>query len=817
MITIKSDTKTKYGCHRAVRNRQALKLLLILAGVGIVMLRPPDSAAGGTEDFDPGLLAEPEITTWSKPRPVQRPKKKASRTSASGEMLVSYLSINDEPEGDIPHDLAFDPDGTTVVVVNRDTDNMTFFDVDSRTITDTISVGDYPVSVAVTPNGRYALSANLFGNTVSVVDMDWRRAVKHVPITGDQPFRVVTTSDSRFAVVGVINDGTDSSFSIIDLHSFEETLSFPSAPQGVIGHWWAGSGIATGEIFSTFVLSPDNSILVLPDRANSRVMLYEPGTGTELAAIEAASYPSGVDISPDSTLAVVSHEGQSRQITLVDLLARNIRAQLSVAENLYWQSIRISPDSRFAIATALNGVLFVDLTSGVTTANLDIGGANGLDISFDKRYLFVSTFYYPRVVDLNSRQIVATLPATPSTKSVTSPVEFRAVGFHLYGGEDLFFFNINGNAALFEGSNASGVLPEGDAPLRIATTSDCSRAVTANATSNNVAVVDLRTESVHSFIPTGERAFDVAVAPDDSLAVVANKFEGTASIIDLTAGTKLMDLEVPNRPVAVEISPDSRRAYVASVSGTNRVHFIDLDGSASRVTSSLIIGQPRGSRNFNGLALSPDGSVLAVCERFNDRVRLIDTTSETTSALVFVGDSPSAMVFSPDGSRVYVANTSSDDVHFVNVAGGFVESVVTDIHFPIGIQVDSTDSYLYVINSNSPRGVHIVEIASASVVGYIPLNISPTAFAFSAKESVLYIATSEPELIRIHAAGPDSFLLEPTAITSPPTDLISCDSRNLLLTAQPGPDGIDIVRMVLFADGFESGDCSGWSERVPPL
>ena len=58
-----------------------------------------------------------------------------------------FVSTNQDPEGDMPRDVAFLADGSAAVIANRDTDTATFFDVTSRTITDTVVVGDDPVAV----------------------------------------------------------------------------------------------------------------------------------------------------------------------------------------------------------------------------------------------------------------------------------------------------------------------------------------------------------------------------------------------------------------------------------------------------------------------------------------------------------------------------------------------------------------------------------------------------------------------------------------------------------------------------------------------
>ena len=80
---------------------------------------------------------------------------------------------------------------------------------------------------------------------------------------------------------------------------------------------------------------------------------------------------------------------------------------------------------------------------------------------------------------------------------------------------------------------------------------------------------------------------------------------------------------------------------------------------------------------------------------------------------------------------------------------------------------------------------------------------------------ILYVATSASELVRIRAGGADSVVLDTTPLTSTPSDMAVCDATLTAVIAQPVPDGVDIIGpLLIFADGFESGDTSSWSSTV---
>ena len=779
-------------------HRRALAVGLLGVAVSLGGRNPAPSQAP-PQGVSPEASREPVITTFNALRRVARPRSSSGGAVAGAAPHVTFLSTNDDPEGDMPRNVVFTPDGSTAIIVNRDTDNLTFFDLATQTITHTVGLEDFPVDVAVTPDGQYAVAPNVFGNSVSVVHIASHTVAAHVPITGDQPYRVAVTPDSRFVVVGVINDAVNSSFSVIDLVTLSEELSFPSAPQGVFGGFFTPEPGIFGNIFTQFALTPDGSTIVLPDRGGARVVLYDRATGTELAVLPTAGLPTAVDVSNDGTLAVVSHEGATRRITVIDLLQPGISDELTTTADLFNQIIRITPDNSYAIAAILNSVIFVNLSTGATTATLATGTVGDIELSFDGQYAFVSNFN-ARVIDIASQTVVDTITFASCYDAATSPTELRAVALNNRFREDVHLYDIAGASGFFEGSAPSGEVPEGDATRTLAVTPDGTIAVAVNNTSDNVSIIDLSTSTVRAYVPTGQRSLGVAVTADGRYAVVANANSDTVSVIDLTTDTRVANLPVTSRPAEVRISPDGQQAYVTTVAGTDRVHFIQLDGAASTVTGSLITGQ-MGSIGYSygvlsGIELSPDGSVLALCISFDDELMLVDTLSQTEVARVPVGDFPIRVAFSPDGSRAYVVHSFSDDVYVVNVAGRLsdVEAIVGGIDFPLTVTVDDTDSYVYVgsFNFASPA-IKVIETSSNTIVGTVPLTGRPRAAHLSHADSILYVATTESELVRIDAMGAASAIIDTFALTGSPSDMAFNEATKRAVIAQPVPDGVDLV------------------------
>ncbi|MFG0315946.1 MAG: YncE family protein, partial [Planctomycetota bacterium JB042] len=589
----------------------ARSLPLVLALAVSAAAAPADSVDPAAVSIDGALT--PERVMLAAPRPVAR----TASVAPGGVLPVAagggFVSVDDAPDGDLPRDLAFLPDGSAAVIANRDTDTLSFFDVPSKTVTAAVAVGDFPVDVAVTPNGQYALVPCVFSDAVFVVDVATKTVAAQVPVTGTQPFRVEVTADGALAVVGVINDGVASALSVIDLSTLTEVRSIPSAPQGVLGFFFTPESGTSGNLFTQFALSPDSRTVVLPDRTSATVFLYDAVVGAQTAAVSTAASPTSVDVAADGTIAVVGHEGTAQTVSVVDVPNRVLQNAFVVGSNLVNQVIRVTPNKSHALAAIQNALIFVDLATGAVATTISTGTVGDIEFTFDGAFAFVSNFN-ARVIDVASRTLVKTIPFAACVEAAASPTERRVVALNNRFREDVLLFDVNGAAAFAEGFHSSGPAEEGDAPRTLAMAPDGRRVLAANNVSRNGAIVDLDGRDTVAWPAAGDRPLGVAVSPDGTTGVIANGDEDTVTIVDMATGQSVAQLPVPTRPAEVLISPDSQWAYVTTIAGQDRLHFIQLAGAASQVVSSLVTGQ-MGSVIYtynvlSGMALSPDGSVL---------------------------------------------------------------------------------------------------------------------------------------------------------------------------------------------------------------
>ncbi len=783
------------------RSLASLSIAAVLAlSAGVVLAQSsPDHVS---TECDAGTQRE----LWVQPRPVPQ-------GGYASRLTPEHIDVNSPPEADIPRELAFTPDGSTVAIVNHGTGllpgMMTFFDVSSRTVTHSVEVGLLPNHVAISPNGQYAVCSNVFSHTVSVVHVPSRTLLGHVPITGTQPFRVAITPDSQRAIVSITNDAVNSAFSVVNLTTLTEERTFASVSQGAMGGYFTPEVGISGVLWTQWALTPDGARIVCPDRPGGRVAIYDVATGAP-TLLTAAPLATSVDISSDGTVAVVGHEGSERKISRVDLVANSLTV-LNLPnsdDQLQSQVIRITPDKNFAIAAISNNTCFYSLATGARTAMISTGVVGDIEISHDDQYAFVSNFN-SRVINIATQSQVASIPLAACVESATSPTQLRAVALNSRFREDIHVYNINGAASFAEGFALTGAIPEGDCPRAVAVTPDGQTLVTGNTTSRNLTIVDVPTRAPLAYIDTGDRVLDVAITPDGRYAVSCNTDANTVSIVDLVTRTRVAHLNVADRPSEVKISPDGTKAYVLSLAGTDRVHFINLAGAASSVLGTTLAGQTGNAQyppysDTSAIELSPDGSIIAVCVSFEDKIRLINAATRAIITDVEVGaipgfspmEFPMRCTFSPDGTKLYVSMAFGNSVAVVNINGAASTQVanIPSSPYPYIFAPDPSGQYVYMGSCVTNPGVHVLDTASNSFVASFPLgNIKSLAL----HDGVLYAAglhaSEGGKLWRLTAAGPSTALIDATQLSSNPSDMAFNGATQTAFIAQPVPDGVDMV------------------------
>jgi len=151
----------------------------------------------------------------------------------------------------------------------------------------------------------------------------------------------------------------------------------------------------------------------------------------------------------------------------------------------------------------------------------------------------------------------------------------------------------------------------GQHPRGIAITPDGTRALVANYTDHNVAVIDIASRKIIELIPIGNPFISnpnvlssIAITPDGKLAIVGYHLVLAVAVIDLTnLQAKPQTIPLSASPNGIAITPDGELALVLT---ENFVAVIDI---ASRQVEPKTI--PCNQHSY-GIAITPDGAAAFV-------------------------------------------------------------------------------------------------------------------------------------------------------------------------------------------------------------
>ena len=217
-------------------------------------------------------------------------------------------------------------------------------------------------------------------------------------------------------------------------------------------------------------------------------------------------------------------------------------------------------------------------------------------------------------------------------------------------------------------------LPGHPVPAGIAFSADGKTAYVALSRNNTLAVIDTTSRQVQREIEVGIAPFGVAVTPPR--VFVTNR------------GGR--------RPVPSDTTAPSSGSMVVSdaITGSSATGTVTVVNTSDSSTREISVGLAP-----SGLALSPDGKMLAVANGHSDSISLVDTDSLQSTELKIpawpegtLGSQPIAVAFAPDGHSIYVACGGNNAIAVVRKDAGQwkLAGALPTAWFPSGIAVDET-------------------------------------------------------------------------------------------------------------------------------
>jgi PQQ-dependent catabolism-associated beta-propeller protein len=244
----------------------------------------------------------------------------------------------------------------------------------------------------------------------------------------------------------------------------------------------------------------------------------------------------------------------------------------------------------------------------------------------------------------------------------------------------------------------------------------------ADKTKDGIAMVDAASRKPIRVLPGGSDPETFDISRDGSTLFVSNEDAGTASIVDIASGKIRSTVPVGKEPEGVRLQPDGAAVWVTGETDHN-VTLLDTK-------SGKVIGQIEVGKRPRDLAFTHDGRRAYVTSEVDGTVWVVDVpTRKVTKVIQMPKDSkPMGVVISPDGKRVYVANGRGGTISVIDAATNAVTTTIPVGQRPWGIALTPDGSKLYSANGPS-NDVTVLDTRKLQVIKKIPVGKIPWGVA----------------------------------------------------------------------------------------
>ncbi|MFC5066306.1 protein kinase domain-containing protein [Actinomycetospora atypica] len=275
-----------------------------------------------------------------------------------------------------------------------------------------------------------------------------------------------------------------------------------------------------------------------------------------------------------------------------------------------------------------------------------------------------------------------------------------------------------------------GTVPVGASPVAVQVAPDGRFAYVADRDAGVLTVVDTATDTATGTIPVpdgGPQA--VAFSPDGRHAYVgiARGAGGEVGVVDTAAGAVTATIPTRSAPMMLVVSPDGRRVHASE---TGSIAVIDTDTNA-------VVDRVEGVRP-HGLALSPDGTLLAVAEYDADVVRILGAVDGRPVATIPVGRSPHAVAWHRTAPRVLVTDYAGDSVSVIDPSSARVVATVPTAVHPQAVTTSADGRHAYVAAIDASV-VQVLDTTTSAVTATVPTGRGPSSVAVTPDGRKAYV------------------------------------------------------------------------------
>lgn len=268
----------------------------------------------------------------------------------------------------------------------------------------TIQEQTTPTFVAVTPDGRYAYTANRDAQVITVMDTATNKMTATIPITAGPPQFLSFAPDGQTLYVSLFNDQrTIHAIDVLDTRTNSVVATIPQQARPYLPQ-----------------VTPDGKQLYVPNHDVASVSVIDTATNSVIGQVQVAPNPHWVSFSSDGRRAYTANH-ESNLVSVIDTATLQVVKTIPVGTSPH--SIAINPHRPMVAEVNYdsNSVSEIDTITDQVVATVPVG-KEPQDIAWspDGRFAYVVNEggNTVSVIDTDTNQVTATVPTGAGPTSI---------------------------------------------------------------------------------------------------------------------------------------------------------------------------------------------------------------------------------------------------------------------------------------------------------------------------------------------------------------------------------------------------------------
>jgi YVTN family beta-propeller protein len=334
-------------------------------------------------------------------------------------------------------------------------------------------------------------------------------------------------------------------------------------------------------------------------------------------------------------------------------------------------------------------------------------------------------------------------------------------------------------ASPLSAETAVATVPVGSNPRSIAVNPITNVIYVANSQSNNVTIIDGKTDQAAT-VAVGSVPSFVAVNPVTNKIYVANSGDNTVTVLD-GATNNTITVSAGTSPSAVAVNSITNRIYVINKDSSN-VTVID---GATNSTNSVRVGS-----SPNSIALNPVTNKIYVTNFGDNSVSVIDGHTNTVTNLA-AGANPGPVVLNAATNKIYVANYGDGNLTVIDGSTNTLTSILLGVQpaSSTAMALNPVTNKLYLANDRV--GLTKVDLSSNAWAGNYAVGAKPMSIVVNTSTNRIYVTLSQDNSVCSIDGAND--LQYGAAVGSAPDAIAVNPVTNKVYTANTGSNDVSVV------------------------